>query len=213
MVPRVARSSRVYHPILKKSAETESIKTTFPRFFCAHSNPPQPRIHKAPAPYPLKLPILKSESNSWKPPAFRTHKNRKKRRILEKSRGSLTSGNSSCLKCKPQTVYPQIPNFGFSDFREEQFRLFGRRQLHKIHNLGNPETRNFRNAGNMRIILDFPLGKPVVENDCKRHKLGLSGRSGFFRKWFGSFASDDFVPPVPSRFNVYFTSDFHFSPF
>ena len=113
MVPRVARSSRVCHPILKKSAETESIKTTFPRFFCAHSNPPQSRIHKAPAPYPTTLPILKSESNSQKPPAFKTHKSRKKRRILEKSRGSLTSGNSSCLKCKPQTVYPQNPNSFF----------------------------------------------------------------------------------------------------
>ena len=103
--------------------------------------------------------------------------------------------------------------FLFSYFGEEQFRLLGRRQLHKIHNLGNPETRNSRNSGNMRIVLDFPFGKPTVENDGKRHKLGLSGRSGFFRKWFGSFAPDDFVPPVPSRFNVYFASDFHFSPF
>ena len=103
--------------------------------------------------------------------------------------------------------------FLFSYFGEEQFRLLGRRQLHKIHNLGNPETRDSRNSGNMRIILGFPLSKPVVENDCKRHKLCLSGRSGFFRKWFGSFASDDFVPPVPPRFNVYFASDFHFSPF
>ena len=113
MVPRVARSSRVCHPILKKSAETASIKTTFPRFFCAHSNPPQPRIYKAPAPYPLKLQILKSESNSQEPPTFKTHKNRKNRRILEKSQRNLTSGNSSCLKCKPQTVYPQKPNSFF----------------------------------------------------------------------------------------------------
>ena len=105
MVPRVARSSRVCHPILKKSAETASIKTTFPRFFCAHSNPPQPRIYKALAPYPLKLPILKSESNSQKPPAFRTHKSCKNRRILEKSQKNLTSGNSSCLKCKLYSSY------------------------------------------------------------------------------------------------------------
>ena len=63
VVPLVTSSNLVSHPILKKSAETESIKTTFPRFFCAHSNPPQPRIHKAPAPYPTTLPILKSESN------------------------------------------------------------------------------------------------------------------------------------------------------
>ena len=114
---------------------------------------------------------------------------------------------------QPQTVYPQIPNFGFSDFGEEQFRLFGRSQLHKIHNLGNPETRDSRNSGNMRIILGFPLGKPVVENDCKRHKFCLSGRSGLFRNGIRSFASDDFAPPVPPRFNVYFASDFHFSPF
>lgn len=64
MVPRVARSSRVCHPILKKSAETESIKTTFPRFFCVRFALPHPRIYKAPAPYPNKLPILKLESNS-----------------------------------------------------------------------------------------------------------------------------------------------------
>ena len=102
--------------------------------------------------------------------------------------------------------------FLFSYFGEEQFRLLGRRQLHKIHNLGNSETRDSGNSGNMRIILDLPFGKPVVENDCKRHKLGLSGRSGLFRKGFGSFAADDFVPPVPPRFNVYFASDFHFSP-
>ena len=102
MVPRVEGSSPFCHPILKKSAETESIKTTFPRFFYAHFAPPQPRIYKAFAPYTTTLPILKSESNSQKPPAFKTHKNRKNRRILEKSRGSLTSGNSSCLKCNPK---------------------------------------------------------------------------------------------------------------
>ena len=33
MVPRVVGSSPICHPILKKSAETASIKTTFPRFF------------------------------------------------------------------------------------------------------------------------------------------------------------------------------------
>ena len=82
-------------------------------FFVPTSPPLQPRIYKAPAPYPTTLPILKSESNSQKPPAFKTHKSRKNRRILEKSRGSLTSGNSSCLKCKPQTVYPQNPNSFF----------------------------------------------------------------------------------------------------
>ena len=74
-----------YHPILKKSAETASIKTTFPRFFYAHFAPPQPRIYKAFAPYPTTLPILKSESNSQKPPAFKTHKSRKILKILEKS--------------------------------------------------------------------------------------------------------------------------------
>lgn len=114
---------------------------------------------------------------------------------------------------QPLTTYAQIPNFGFSYFGEEQFRLFGRRQLHKIHNLGNPKTRDSGNSGNMRIILGFPLGKPVVENDCKCHKLGLSGRSGPLRQGFRSFAADDFAPPVPPRFNVYFASDFHFSPF
>lgn len=113
MVPGVARSSRVCHPILKRSAETESIKTTFPRFFYAHFAPLQSRIYKAFAHYPTKLPILKSESNSWKPPAFRTHKNRKNRRILEKSQKNLTSGNSSSPKYKPQTVYPQNPNSFF----------------------------------------------------------------------------------------------------
>ena len=113
MVPRVARSSRVCHPILKKSADLKSIKTTFSRFFCAHFSPPQPRIYKPFAPYPTKLPSLKSESNSQKPPAFRTHKNRKNRRILEKSRGSLGSGNSSSLKYKSQTIYPQNPNSFF----------------------------------------------------------------------------------------------------
>ena len=113
MVPRVTGSSPVIHPILKKSAETKSIKTTFPRFFCAHFAPPQPRIYKAFAPYPLKLQILKSESHSQKPPTFKTHKSCKIRRILEKSRGNLGSGNSSCLKCKPQTVYPQNPNSFF----------------------------------------------------------------------------------------------------
>ena len=213
MVPRVEGSSPFCHPILKKSADLKSIKTTFPRFFCVHFAPPQARIYKAFAPYSTKLPILKLESNSQKSPAFKTHKSRKIRKILEKSQKNLTSGNSSCLKCKPQTVYPQIPNFGFSDFGEEQFRLLGRRQLHKIHNLGNPETRNSRNSGNMRIVLDFPFGKPTVENDGKRHKLCLSGRSGPFRQGVRSFASDDFVPPVPSRFNVYFAPDFHFSPF
>ena len=124
--------------------------------------------------------------------------------------------------------------FLFSYFGEEQFRLLGRRQLHKIHNLGNPETRDSRNSGNMRIILDLPFGKPVVENDCKRHKLGLSGRSGFFRKWFGSNVCDLAVTLIacfPLQYplstaatvtkntagdnviNVYFASDFHFSPF
>ena len=34
--------NHICHPILKKSAETKSIKTTFPRFFCAHFAPPQP---------------------------------------------------------------------------------------------------------------------------------------------------------------------------
>lgn len=104
-VQDIRSSSPFCHPILKRSAETESIKTTFPRFFCAHSNPPQPRIYKAFAPYPLKLPILKSESNSQKPPAFKTHKSRKIRRILEKSQKNLTSGNSSCLKCKLYSSY------------------------------------------------------------------------------------------------------------
>ncbi len=85
VVPLVTSSNLVSHPILKKSAETESVETTFPRFFCTYSNPPQHRIYKALAPYPLKLPILKSESDSWKPPAFRTHKNRKNLKILEKS--------------------------------------------------------------------------------------------------------------------------------
>ena len=113
MVPRVEGSSPFCHPILKKSADLKSVKTTFPRFFCARPHPPQPRIYKALALYPLKLPILKSESHSWKPPAFRTHKNRKNRRILEKSRGSLGSGNSSSLKYKSQTVYPQNPNSFF----------------------------------------------------------------------------------------------------
>ena len=61
---RVAIARFKGYPILKRSAETESIKTTFPRFFCPHFTPPQPRIYKAPAPYPNKLPILKSESNS-----------------------------------------------------------------------------------------------------------------------------------------------------
>lgn len=102
MVPRVARSSRVCHPILKKSAETKSVKATFPRFFCARSHPLQPRIYKAFAPYSRKLPILKSESNSQKPPTFKTHKSCKIRRILEKSQRNLTSGNSSCLKCPPK---------------------------------------------------------------------------------------------------------------
>lgn len=113
VVPLVTSSNLVSHPILKKSAETKSVKTTFPRFFCAHFAPPQPRIYKAPAPDPNKLPILKSESHSWKPPAFRTHKNRKNRRILEKSHESLGSGNSSSLKYNPQTVYPQNPNSFF----------------------------------------------------------------------------------------------------
>ncbi len=85
-------------------------------FFTPTSPSPQPRIYKAFAPYPTTLPILKLESNSQKPPAFKTRKSRKIRRILEKSQRNLTSGNSSCLKCNPQTVYSQIPNFGFSYF-------------------------------------------------------------------------------------------------
>lgn len=52
MVPRVARSSRVCHPILKKSAETASIKTTFPRFFCAHSFRYNPAFTKLPRSIP-----------------------------------------------------------------------------------------------------------------------------------------------------------------
>lgn len=36
VVPLVTSSNLVSHPILKKSAETKSIKTTFPRFFYAH---------------------------------------------------------------------------------------------------------------------------------------------------------------------------------
>lgn len=64
MVPRVEGSSPFCHPILKKSAETKSIKATFPRFFYARFAPPHPRIYEAFTPYPTKLPILWLEFNS-----------------------------------------------------------------------------------------------------------------------------------------------------
>lgn len=102
MVPRVARSSRVCHPILKRSAETASIKTTFPRFFCAHSFRYNPAFTKPSRPIPSNYRFSSRSPNSRKPPAFKTHKSRKILKILEKSRGSLTSGNSSCLKCNPK---------------------------------------------------------------------------------------------------------------
>ena len=102
-----------YHPILKKSAETKSIKTTFPRFFVPTSPRHNPAFTKPLRPIPSNYRFSSRSPNSRKPPAFRTHKNPKNRRILEKSRGNLGSSNSSCLKCNPQTVYPQNPNSFF----------------------------------------------------------------------------------------------------
>ena len=49
MVPRVVGSSPICHPILKKSAETESIKTTFPRFFFTPTSPRHNPAFKKPS--------------------------------------------------------------------------------------------------------------------------------------------------------------------
>ena len=150
MVPRVVGSSPICHPILKKSAETASIKTTFPRFFCARFAPLQSRIYKAFAHYPTKLPILKLESNSQKPPAFKTRKSRKIRRILEKSRGSLGSGNSSSLKYKPQSVYPQNPNSFF-----------------QISEKSNPDCSDGGNCIRFIILETLKREIPVIREICE----------------------------------------------
>ena len=52
MVPRVEGSSPFCHPILKRSAETASIKTTFPRFFVPTPIRHNPAFTKLPRPIP-----------------------------------------------------------------------------------------------------------------------------------------------------------------
>lgn len=200
-------------PHFEKCAEMKSIKTTFPRFFLCPLHPRyNPAFTKLPRPIPPHCRFSNRSPIRKNRPHLRHTKVAKTVEFSKSLAEVLLRATVLVLNASPKRYIHKI-RIPFSYFGEEQFRLLGRRQLHKIHNLGNSETRDSGNSGNMRIILDLPFGKPVVENDCKRHKLGLSGRSGFFRKGFGSFAPDDFVPPVPSRFNVYFASDFHFSPF